>query len=61
MPDTKWPVYMLMKQMEPETHLPWRIAEMYLTCDGPRTRLVNGAWSNEEFAREELWRRQNRT
>jgi len=38
----------VMKQTDPPVPKPWRIMEVYDSCDGPRTRIANGAWASEE-------------
>lgn len=42
---------MLLKQIEPETNRPWRLLEVFVSADGFRTRVCNGAWLTEGDAR----------
>lgn len=48
------PTYMIYEQIEPKTAMPFRLAEINMTCDGPRTRLTNFCFATLVAARAEL-------
>jgi hypothetical protein len=51
MSNNKWPIYTLFLQVDPEPVAPiYRILETVLTADGPRTRVVDGVWSDSADA-----------
>lgn len=44
------PILFLLRQVEPYSPRPWRLAETIFTSDGPRTRFLDGSWKAEEEA-----------
>lgn len=44
--------FLLFKQIAPETTMPYRIAEIFMTSDGPRTRLCGDSFDIESSARK---------
>ena len=46
--------YSICEQIEPKTTLPFRIVEINMTCDGPRSRLTNFCFATLVAARAEL-------
>lgn len=45
--------FAVIKQIDPPTARPYRIIEMYLTCDGMRSRLTNRSFTKEDEALKE--------
>ena len=48
------PIYMIYEQIEPKTPMPFRLVEINMTCDGPRSRLTNFCFATLVAARAEL-------
>jgi hypothetical protein len=44
---------LVMEQVTPPTFRPFRLIEVYMTCDGPRTRVCSGTWKTREEAETE--------
>lgn len=50
----QFPQFLLMEQKNPHTSTPWRFIEVYMTMDGPRTRVMYGVFKTREKAEEWL-------
>ncbi len=45
-------IFMVMKQVSPDTAPPYRVIETYPTSEGMRSRIVSGAFSTQDAAQQ---------
>ncbi|PJR89982.1 hypothetical protein CN878_02645 [Ochrobactrum sp. 695/2009] len=45
-------IFIVMKQVSPDTARPYRVIETYPTSEGMRSRIVSGAFSTQELAQQ---------
>lgn len=46
--------FMIVQQVQPETDTPFRVVEVYISAEGPRTRMCGGTYATFDRAQGEI-------